>query len=151
MICSKFCPKCDCEKSTGDFNRNVSCPDGFQGYCRLCQGQSNSVYNKSARGRLKRSEHEKTPKSKARILRYRQSDKGKATAREYLFGDDDRYKGRYAVTNAVKLGNMPRAADCVCSSCGEPAREYHHHLGYGREHWLDVTPVCKPCHVKAGQ
>lgn len=54
-----------------------------------------------------------------------------------------------AVYRAVRAGKMPHASTLPCKECGNPAREYHHHNGYAREHWLDVIPLCIPCHVKA--
>ena len=54
--------------------------------------------------------------------------------------------GRSAVTSAVKHGLLPRPATIPCVDCGKPAQEYHHHLGYAPEHWLNVVAVCRTCH-----
>jgi hypothetical protein len=53
---------------------------------------------------------------------------------------------RRAVRYAVASGRMNRAATFICVSCGNQAREWHHYLGYHRDHWLDVIPLCVPCH-----
>lgn len=54
-------------------------------------------------------------------------------------------RARTAVNRAVRAGKLPRASTLACS-CGKPAREYHHHNGYAREHYLDVIAVCAFCH-----
>jgi len=50
-----------------------------------------------------------------------------------------------AVHRAVKRGELAPASACECQDCGRPAAVLHHH-SYEREHWLDVVPLCKPCH-----
>ena len=88
-------------------------------------------------------------------MRHQRTDKGKAThlrsVKQYARTHPEVMSAHGAVAQAKKTGDLALANTLQCSSCGEPAKEYHHYLGYGREHWLDVTPVCKPCHVKAGQ
>jgi hypothetical protein len=56
------------------------------------------------------------------------------------------YLARAYVNRQIRDGKLPRASTKPCVRCGKRAREYHHHLGYEREHWLDVTPVCSVCH-----
>ena len=63
----------------------------------------------------------------------------------------DRASARLAVTRAVSGGRLPRASSCKCFDCGGPAKEYDHYLGYEREYWLTVQPVCKVCHSKRGK
>ena len=56
-------------------------------------------------------------------------------------------KARTAVGNAVRRGKISPASSFICACCGmKPAAEYHHHLGYEKQHWLDVTPLCNDCH-----
>lgn len=54
-----------------------------------------------------------------------------------------------AVRNAVKTGLLLPVKECKCHHCGRPSKEYHHHLGYEREHWLSVIPLCFSCHRRA--
>lgn len=58
-------------------------------------------------------------------------------------------KARLAVGHAVEYGRIPPARELLCAYCGEPAYEYHHHRGYARKYWLDVIPLCHPCHTEA--
>ena len=52
---------------------------------------------------------------------------------------------RRQVNHAIEAERLPRPDTLTCIQCGKPAREYHHHLGYAPEHWLDVVPVCSAC------
>ncbi len=52
---------------------------------------------------------------------------------------------RRQVNHAIQAGELPRPDTLLCAQCGKQAREYHHHLGYAPEHWLDVIPVCSSC------
>lgn len=55
-------------------------------------------------------------------------------------------QARCAVRRAIQSGKMPSSRKLLCVVCEKPAREYHHHLGYAREHWLSVVAVCHQCH-----
>ena len=52
-----------------------------------------------------------------------------------------------AVRHAIKRGKLRPVRSEVCA-CGQPARHYHHHKGYAREHRLTVVPLCGSCHQK---
>ena|SRR5579863_9599822 len=54
------------------------------------------------------------------------------------------------VKNEWRTGRTPKASQLNCTDCGKPACEYDHYLGYAKEHWLDVEPVCRSCHHKRG-
>lgn len=51
-----------------------------------------------------------------------------------------------AVGLAIEQEKLQPVSSFVCVDCGEPARQYHHHLGYKAEHRLDVVPLCHKCH-----
>jgi len=59
----------------------------------------------------------------------------------------ERVKAGVAVREAIrrKLIQKPTSFQCPC---GDKAKMYHHHLGYAREHWLDVVAICYSCHTK---
>lgn len=80
---------------------------------------------------------------------YVRSEKGRA-ARLVIAARDrakhrDENRARSAVAHAVKTGALVRLA-CFC---GETEVEGHHHLGYDRDHWLDVEWLCDPHHKEA--
>ena len=59
-----------------------------------------------------------------------------------------------AVHLEVRAGLRPHANTIPCSECGhvykpgERRHEWHHHLGYKREHWFSAIVVCTTCHGK---
>jgi len=50
-----------------------------------------------------------------------------------------------AVRRAVNSGRLPRISTVKCVDCGSQAQRYDHYLGYARENWLKVQPVCHRC------
>lgn len=60
----------------------------------------------------------------------------------------DRKLARDAVQRQVRRGLIPPARDLYCVDCWEPAAEYDHHLGYGKEYRLAVVPRCIACHAQ---
>lgn len=118
--------------------------------------RSDRKYAASENGRVKIREHHKrhrqTELGQASQKRYESSAKGLAAKERYRQKlkslKPEVIKAHSAVHNGVRDGKMPHASTLSCHHCGRPAVEYHHHLGYDREHWLDVIPLCKPCHHK---
>ena len=53
---------------------------------------------------------------------------------------------RMAINNAVRRGHLMKQP---CAVCDGPKVEAHHHLGYAREHFLDVAWLCRTHHVEA--
>ena len=53
-----------------------------------------------------------------------------------------------AVNYEIKCGKLAKPTNLPCYDCGEPAREYHHYLGYRKSHWLNVIPLCNKCHSR---
>ena len=57
-----------------------------------------------------------------------------------------RMKARQAINRGYRTGKVPKPIFCqFCLTSCRP--EAHHHLGYEREHWLDVVWLCKRCHT----
>src|SRR5687767_11355225 len=68
-------------------------------------------------------------------------------AKQHVERDAERnQRARVAVQEAIRRKQLPRPTTLPCVSCGKPAAEYHHHLGYELEHQLDVQPLCHLCH-----
>lgn len=66
-----------------------------------------------------------------------------ALARYYR--DPNRWKARAAARRAIAQGKI--VPPTHCPKCGEQRKlQAHHHNGYEREHWLDVSFACDPCH-----
>ncbi|MEE9354789.1 MAG: hypothetical protein V3U75_04290 [Methylococcaceae bacterium] len=131
-IITKTCCYCKQVKLLSEFYTDYKSKDGYQYQCKACKKQ----YQQSKKGR----ECSK---------RYRQSEKGKKNhrccIRRYQKHFPERKKAKDAVDWAIRTGKIPRANTLKCS-CGNQAKQYHHHKGYAKEHWLDVIAVCVSCH-----
>lgn len=57
----------------------------------------------------------------------------------------EKWKARWAVSNAVRGERLPRVQTMACVDCGKPATRYDHYKGYAAENRLDVQPVCHRC------
>lgn len=157
-IISKRCSKCKEIKPITEFYKNRSTKDGCHSWCKSCDEiwqkqyrqsghrERKRVYQASNKGRATRKKYRKEYRKK-----YRQTEKGKLaqirTGKRHRLRWPKRRKARKAITNAIATGKIPPASSLQCS-CGNPAKEYHHHKGYEPEHQLDVIPVCKKCHKK---
>jgi len=58
---------------------------------------------------------------------------------------------RKKVTRYVKRGIIRPARELKCIDCKNTADCYDHYKGYGKEHQLDIKPVCWKCHIKRGK
>lgn len=69
--------------------------------------------------------------------------------------DPLRERARKAVAYAIRKGHLLSPNVVRCLDCGHWGRgrrhDYDHHLGYEREHWLHVEPVCTLCHADREQ
>jgi hypothetical protein len=43
---------------------------------------------------------------------------------------------------------MAPARELACVDCAMPAQRYDHHMGYSKENWLNVQPICVRCCAK---
>lgn len=127
---NKQCSKCKQIKPTFEFSKHHK--HGYQYWCKECKRKND--YKNSAKGKIVHKRHRQTKKYKARRKRY-------------LIRYPEYKTARNAVSNAIIAGKLSRPNIFQCP-CGKQAEQYHHHLGYAPEHWLDVTPVCCKCHYK---
>lgn len=96
-------------------------------------------YNHSAKGKACRKRYEQSKKGKENRIR---------KSVKYHKRFPERMKAVWAVNNAITSGKLPRPDTLQCHYCPAQAKQYHHHKGYAKEHWLDVVPACIPCHKK---
>lgn len=162
---SKQCGRCHAEKPLSDFYRHPRGLHGRSSHCKKCHAalvKANAArpevrarkaelaraFRNSPEGRAYTKALRQSPKGRANQKRERQSEKGKARMKRHLERDKQsgKYYARLAVQNAVRYGKMPRVATLQCSQCGNQATGHHHYKGYAKENWLQVIPVCYPCH-----
>jgi hypothetical protein len=166
---TKRCSHCNTNLPTSQFYKDRSRKDCLACYCKSCSNnkQTRYRYNHSDKGKVAMLRYEHSAKGKAyrkvnhQSAKYKESHRLAAKSAKYkeshrLAAKKDRIchtlqnKARASVHFAIKMGQLPKAKDQQCSYCVEPAIEYHHHLGYEPQHWLDVVPVCKQCHTTVG-
>ena len=134
-ILTKSCSKCKQNLPLSEFHKAYTKKGGLKCACKACR----NMYDKAYR---------ETDNRKAVQRRYAQSPKGKAVYQQDQRRHPDRYAARHAINNTVRNGKRPPAKDLLCLYCLQPATCWHHHLGYEPEHYLDVVPVCRRCHVR---
>ena len=148
-IITKRCYVCKQVKTTFEFNKNCRTKDGYQIECKACHSDYQRQYRHTAQGKAAHKRHRQTKKYKNAQKRYDQSRKGKKTHKKakqsYYIRRPECIKAKDAIQRAIKSGKLPRANALQCS-CGERAKQYHHHKGYDKKFWLDVVPVCISCH-----
>ena len=133
-IVMKQCHKCKTLKPVTEFWKNRPAPDGLFVHCKECCRR----YNRS-------------PQGKAKFRRYEESVKGRINRRAAASRHRIRYpwqqRACWAVKDAIRTGKLVHPQKCKCSVCGKRARDYHHPHGYSKDHWLDVIPLCRQCHI----
>jgi hypothetical protein len=171
----KVCSKSSCihngqPQPLENFANRKKSKDGKDFWCKDCKRQWTLGYNKteakkesilkyggSEKYYAARRRYRKTDKYREMQHKYNQTEKGKATKRRQdrknalKYKTDSEHKAKVLARNHVyyhiEAGNIQPVSEFVCVKCNErQAQEYHHYLGYGREHWLDVEAVCILCH-----
>lgn len=142
----KTCYKCKKRKSTGEFRKDRSRPDGLQSACKTCQNAAKAEYIKSPKGRaanarrMARYLEKAIEKRREYNKKYRQTDAGKASRLRTRL--KNRLLGRINIYAAVqrKLEKQP------CERCGSSVRVHAHHDDYSRP--LDVMWLCPKHHAQ---
>jgi len=163
QIISKRCCRCKQIKPLTDFSRRRNRRGGYAYHCKTCNVIDSVAYSKTKAGRLAKLRYRRSQKGKKQEREYRRRDyvmdaqrdrlreyhrtvKFREDIREYVRNNPEKVKAHKAVSHAIENGMLPKAQSLVCSRCGKKAHQYHHHLGYEPEHWLDVIPACRSCH-----
>lgn len=173
---STVCVSCGCAKSIDDFVKSNRTKSGYTRRCKACHAEiskrSRDANQESRRNSVKKyyethkEEHKRSvanwtknnpEKVKAIVANYRVKNVEKIKEYRKQFGAaltrksrnkfPVRYKARNKVNNSVAKGLIPSVKTLRCYDCGNHATDYHHHLGYEPQHWLDVIPLCRKCHA----
>ena len=147
----KRCSKCRELKPFDSFHRNKVMADGYANQCIECFRETHKAYRDSEKGQARQARYGASEKGKQVHLgacrAWRQTEKGKAYYKSYYERCKYKNRARGRVFDAVRSGRMPPAKELLCTHCGQPALEYHHHNGYDDKHSFDVIPLCKACHT----
>ena len=176
QIISKRCSRCKQVKPLSEFYKDKGRKDGHACGCKNCNMKSQKAYCLTEKGRkavlryvtsekghaastryvssekayITRSQYQKSNKGKLTHKRYEQSLKGRKNRCAASHRHREKYPyqepAKWAVKYAIETGKIPPPSECSCLICGQKARDYHH-KSYAREHWLDVIPLCRQCHI----
>ncbi len=155
---TKRCTKCG---SGGPFYKNKNTQDGFHAWCKECVKKGQKLHYGRHPG-LRTRETQRWAKANPEQVKAKQNrwyQKNPERAREFHCKAQLRYgvknpaklKARAAVRQAVLRGELTVGPCSRCglppsAACGRQAIEGHHHAGYEKAHWLDVTWLCAKCH-----
>jgi hypothetical protein len=118
----KWCPRCSNYRSDDAFGFDLTRDDGLSGWCRACR----------AEGEKGRREDDRVSVNAATRARYR--------------ANPAKWKAKVTVARAIAKGLLSKPT--ACPRCKRTRNiEAHHHLGYEREHWLDIEWRCRQCHT----
>lgn len=118
----KTCTGCDEELPPDSFNKDAEKKDGLQTQCRNCKHKAQRKdyqKKKNVYADRRRAAYKKAPEKKS---------------------------AHEAVRRAIKKGVLTRPTSCTQCGNSKMRIEAHHHLGYAREHQLDVVFLCTSCH-----
>lgn len=129
----KICRKCEKHLNLSDFYAHPRMADGHLNICKECTklrirhySAGNPVVQERERVRNKK------PHRRSAAARRQATNREKRNANN-------------AIYRAIKRGEIAPPSACECQDCKRPAAVLHHH-SYERDHWLDVVPLCRPCH-----
>lgn len=172
----KVCSKCGEAKPTEQFSKTRGSKDGLRAYCKPCSSAEYKRWreeNQEKRNAYMREWHQANLEHETRYARERyQNDEEyrrkvlewqhnhrlaqpekvreqeRAAKRAKGYQNDQR-RAQTTVARAIRRGLLPPAWSMVCDGCDEAqAAHWHHHKGYDRQYWLEVTPLCLDCHGK---
>lgn len=144
----KQCSGCEEWKDESEFYRNKSNRDGLTYKCANCMREASRQWGNSPRGKKIKHAYNNSEKAKIIKKKWKDTEAGKDSRRRNQDKFPKRRKARRAINNAVRDGRFPHISTKYCDNCGRQAQEYHHHNGYDKAHWFDVTPLCRDCHIK---
>src|SRR3990167_873077 len=151
----KTCTKCGLYKKASEFPKDKQKRSGRYSSCKTCVNARVSAFHQSPAGRAYTKEYRQTEVYRAKKKRYYQRPNGKQTAerawRKAYKDHRDRWYARCYLNQSIRSGKIEPARSKPCTyadqSCSGPM-QYHHHLGYARESWYAVIPVCRSHHYR---
>ena len=162
----KRCSRCGQTKPLFEFGKDANKKDGLKSWCKICDKEyykknrdkiiekfkqrfENNPERIREAGRKTYAKHREQKIKKVQWWAKNNPEKKRRYSQNSLNAYPERWKARRAVAHAIRAGKLPKVSTLDCRNCGGRASEYHHYLGYAKEHWLDVHPYCAKCHKQA--
>lgn len=146
------CKSCGLEKDPSLFYNGIKseCKECVKTRTKRNRREKLEYYQEYDRNRSNKEERnqqtiQRVNKNYSEDLEFKQ--KIQETKRAWAERNQDKRKAQYAISNALRDGDLVRP-DC-CSHCGTSEKKIQgHHWTYLPEHWLDVIWLCTSCHGK---
>ena len=143
---TKTCTKCKHTLPYSVFHQSGKNKDGLQYRCKDCD---KALQRKWTRKKRVENDPGWIEKKREKSRRRAASPAGKLYVSKYRTENKEKCAAHCAVQRAIRMGELPIVNTLKCEICGNPATEYHHHLGYTKEHHRDVQQLCRICHKAA--
>jgi hypothetical protein len=143
----KRCTKCGIKRDENEFYKSKSNVDGLHNSCKICWKlrRKEKYIEKREQVRIQCRKYylanQEELKKRSRL--YQKKERTQKT-REYREKNPEKYKARYAVSNALAKGKISK--DEICTICKTECKLQAHHEDYSKP--LDVIWVCVDCHAK---
>ena len=143
----KRCSKCKQEKPIPDFSVDRANKDGLRSQCKNCT----KAYQQSDAFKQVKKQHRQSQKGRETYEKWKQGSGREVrnrASRNFKKRNINFFEASKAITTAISLGHLCRAANFNCLKCHQPADHWHHIAGYEPENQYCVIPVCINCHIK---
>jgi len=148
----KRCFHCKQIKPISEFYKSRNRKDGHSTFCKMCGIKRAKNFRESKIGQLYIRNYHLSERNRLLQKKYRLSEKGKSSNSKSVEKQrrnfPEKRNASIAVMHAISAGKIVPANKNTCAYCFRQAKHYHHYLGYAKEHWLDVIPLCCFCHNK---
>ncbi len=138
---TKLCPSCGEEKELSEYHKDRTKKHSVTTLCKNCRVPVCKKYNETNREKISKN-----------FKAWRKTESGKKSQlvrnKRYIKKYPKRYKAQRFIIYCVVRGVLLPASKKKCEHCGEQAEHYHHYNGYEPINYLDIIPLCMPCHRK---
>ncbi len=139
MTITKLCPGCGENKDLSKYHKDKSKKHGVASLCKICRVPDCKKYYIENKERIK-----------INYRKWRKTDNGKRSSlkgnKKYNAKFPKRYAAERFIFLCVSKGTLLPASAKVCEHCGKQAQHYHHWNGYEPINYLEIIPLCMPCH-----
>lgn len=151
-VITKRCSHCKEIKPLSEFSKHTCNKDGLRYACKICEQAWTRRYKTTQNYRISLQKSYAKPDYKEKRKIYQKSENGLVAHRKgsmvYNSRNPAKRKAHDKVNGEIRSGRLEKPTTFKCVYCDSQAEQYHHHNGYDENHWFDIIPVCKICHIK---
>lgn len=152
----KQCSRCGQTKPLTEFHKALLGLHGRTSLCKVCRAEQARLRFESKRDQIleqtrayrERNAEALREKAKERYRRPQIKVHLKAKQRERRAADPNKMRARFAVSVALRRGQLTKPRACQRCSTTSARRLIAHHHSYEPAHWLDVEFICDRCHMR---